>query len=149
MRFSTLTMVAFVAHTSTQAIAAPLPLYDEVQDLVARADSANWASVATKLAQKVPAPLLEIHTGEEPLHVVQTLVQAAARAGPYRTGDGAPHISPMPAPEPNPILKSWNEKTGNLFTHPSPGTQPWGGVHRRPPKLSKRDPEIEELDWVN
>jgi hypothetical protein len=149
MRFSTLTMAAFVAHTSTQAIAAPLPLYDEVQDLVARADSTNWAKTASKLAQKVPAPLLNIPTESEYLGVVQKLVQVAASAGPYRTGDGVPHISTRPVPQPNPILKAWNEKTGNLFTHPSPGTPPGAGVHRGPPKLSKRDPEIDELDWVN
>ena len=148
MRFSTLTMVAFVAHTSTQATAAPLPLYDEVQELVARG-STNWASAASKLAQKVPVALVHSHTGSESIEAVQKLVEAAASAGPYRTGDGAPHISTRPTPEPNPILKAWNEKTGNLFTHPSPGTPPWGGIHRRPPRLSKRDPEIDELDWVN
>ena len=149
MRFSTLTLVVFVAHTSTQAIAAPLPFYEDVQDLVARADWKNWASVASKLAQKVPAPLLNSHTGSDIVEVAQKAIEAVASAGPYRTGEKIPYMPPLPPPRAsNPILEAWNEKTGNLFTQPSKGTPPGSSVHKVP-KLIRRDPEIDEIDWVN
>jgi hypothetical protein len=68
MRFSTLTVVVFAAHTSTLAIVPLLPFHDDVQELVARRENhpptaasgalgSRLMETATKVARMVPPVL--------------------------------------------------------------------------------------------
>jgi hypothetical protein len=128
MRFSTLTVVVFVAYTSTQAIAAPLPISDDIQELVARADnknknkaSTNWSKVATSVAQGLPPQLLNVPVKSNFGSAVQKAVSAAKNSGTSQNHFRPPPMPQKPAP-------STGRKTGsvqgqfNKLNRPSPSS---------------------------
>lgn len=174
MRFSTLTVVVFVAHTSTLALAAPLPFHDDnVQELVARNNkgppastsstpASRWKEAAKKVAKAVPPKLITTPVHNNVASVVQKVVGAAANAGSSQNS-----VRPLPRPTPrksqsqqaSPIKSHWMKISPSAFQRPGVGSKP-GPVSSpilaavaklrktqvKGPKLRKRDLEIDELD---
>ena len=142
MRLSTLTVIVFAAHATTQVIAAPVPFPGDVQELEIRGNndppasssgppvsSTNWAGMLSSGARMLPQQVINTSVPSKGFSVAQQIAKAAVHAGPAPSSRVIPPAasrfklgqpqSQIPKPRPNnPILDMWKERDPGAFLHP-------------------------------